>query len=723
MGNSETFDLIFRAVDVPETRDQVNSLGRSVHKMGDESLWAGRQSERSFGLMTKGIRGLAGLFGISGVAFGVKDLVVAGENLQKNQLMLQRALRGTGDAGKAAFNKIDEAAIKSSESGGFGRDEELQSLTQLINTAKKVPGVMNPVNLAMRANQAAINLARADSISYTSAQHYMNQALVGNVNRLKQYVGYILPVTKAQQALVNRQKEIQAQLSLSKMPTYEKDQLKIQLQTTKQMEQQALMQDKLTTGQEIINRLNTGKGFKGAQAAFAGTTQGRLEILKNTFDEVMGSIGQAMLPAVNTVLRDVGGFIKLLSDAKPVVDALGVAVTALGVVAFGKMLHHGLEYFYDDMKSNIETLGNYKRQYSLTGKKIMVANADEVDSLKILQKQQEANTVALEEYANAQKELAQLSMMVSKQYWVNAKGQIKEASATRIARGEAMSYSAAIKEQAVWLERENGAMTEAIALARGDAAAQAEVAGMTEVAAKQTGIMALAQRGQAVASTVAGAATGFAATAVDMLAMSIRMIPGILIFSAITMAMMHMGSIVTWVKNAFVDAYKWISHAWGHLPLVVQLFISPLLTVITHLKQIIHFAGMVGHAIGSAFGGIGHFIGSIFNEGGPVHKTPKYLATGGPIGTDTVPAWLTPGEGVLSRQAMNMIGERGLNLLNSGMNPFGMGGGGPIVIEPGVVNVQLDARTIARAIVQFTLNKAARGPSSLSGGSLATGRA
>lgn len=55
-------------------------------------------------------------------------------------------------------------------------------------------------------------------------------------------------------------------------------------------------------------------------------------------------------------------------------------------------------------------------------------------------------------------------------------------------------------------------------------------------------------------------------------------------------------------------------------------------------------------------------LGPAFAEGGMVRR---YFGTGGPVGTDTVPAWLTPGEGVLSTKGMAALGR-----LNAG------GGGG-----------------------------------------------
>ncbi len=63
----------------------------------------------------------------------------------------------------------------------------------------------------------------------------------------------------------------------------------------------------------------------------------------------------------------------------------------------------------------------------------------------------------------------------------------------------------------------------------------------------------------------------------------------------------------------------------------------------------------------------------------------QHYALGGPVGTDSVPAWLTPGEGVLSR-----VGMRELGRLNSGAS-----GGSS---RPTVVIMQIDKREIGRAI-------------------------
>lgn len=128
--------------------------------------------------------------------------------------------------------------------------------------------------------------------------------------------------------------------------------------------------------------------------------------------------------------------------------------------------------------------------------------------------------------------------------------------------------------------------------------------------------------------------------------------------------------------------------------------------------------GHVGRAIGqiykhSPFG----YLSDIFHWGGGgvvTAKGPRHLQGGGPIGSDYVPAWLSPGEGVLNRVAMSNIGAGGLYAMNSGM------GYGNITIEPAPVILYLDGRILARAVLQQALRKAARGPSTLVGGALTT---
>lgn len=83
--------------------------------------------------------------------------------------------------------------------------------------------------------------------------------------------------------------------------------------------------------------------------------------------------------------------------------------------------------------------------------------------------------------------------------------------------------------------------------------------------------------------------------------------------------------------------------------------------------------------------------------GGPV---TDYLASGGfpghPVGSDTVPAWLTPGEMVIRRASAESIGQPALNYMNqTGKLPSS----GP---ETVTVNMVLDGRVIDTRIVRLS---------------------
>lgn len=84
--------------------------------------------------------------------------------------------------------------------------------------------------------------------------------------------------------------------------------------------------------------------------------------------------------------------------------------------------------------------------------------------------------------------------------------------------------------------------------------------------------------------------------------------------------------------------------------------------------------------------GLGALYGSGRAKGGSI-----YRAGGGPSGTDTVNAWLSPGEFVMRKSAVDRIGVANLNAMNKG----GGAGGNTYAISVST----LDARTAGRVVV------------------------
>jgi len=77
---------------------------------------------------------------------------------------------------------------------------------------------------------------------------------------------------------------------------------------------------------------------------------------------------------------------------------------------------------------------------------------------------------------------------------------------------------------------------------------------------------------------------------------------------------------------------------------------------------------------------------------------PKRMAWGGPSGSDTVPAWLSPGEFVMSRAAVSRIGANNLQAMNSGS------GGGVTLNFPGMVinaSSKSDGEAAAEAFLTY----------------------
>jgi TP901 family phage tail tape measure protein len=176
---------------------------------------------------------------------------------------------------------------------------------------------------------------------------------------------------------------------------------------------------------------------------------------------------------------------------------------------------------------------------------------------------------------------------------------------------------------------------------------------------------------------------------------------------------------------------------------MIGLAVFALVELITHFKQVkqiggevLRGLGIMAHAVGrvfsKVFGTIGHVMSGIahapssllgglahslsfgaLSAGGPVKA--KYMWDGGPVGSDTVPGWLTPGEYVLNRSAVSHVGMPALNALNSGM---GMGGGGNITITPAPVNLYLDSRLLWKGLMHYASSRQARGTGVVGGGML-----
>ena len=668
-------------------RDEMRALADGTKAVGSDAEIAGVKFDKSMGVMRDGLRSAIGFVGAAGLAFGIKDVVSAGMKLQAQQTALKQTLKTTGGEGVDAYSKIADAAEKASTAGGFSTEENLSSANAFLHQT-------HSVSESLTAMSAATDLARARGMGLAQAQNVVMRGLTGATSMMDKYVHGLVPVTTAQQRLTDSSKaQVDAWTNQATAMnaanagsgTRYLQAMELAHGATKAQTEQAEAIDKTATAQRAMALLTAQYG--GQQSKYAQTAQGKLESLGNAFKNLEANMGESLLPEVKAAAGAMEGFAKFLDRNRWAAYALVGVVTALGVDALGGSLVKGAK----DGAKAVKAVGSAAQWV-----------AGKLTSLGAAQ---------AEEGAASDAGAAQMTIF-------------------DVATGEAAVTTDVLTGSVTLL----GVALDALGIGLVIAAVAALVIGIVELvkhfhAVEQAGLVAW--RAIETAATVAwhGIESGFDYT--------VNKLKGywtdITHFGTVAWHGIEHGATTAadWITGAFKSALHWVENAWKNT-----------MSFISHDTPL----GALGQLAGGHIGGALHALSfGALNTGGVVeaHQTAaappsggpslggppaKHLYTGGPAGTDTVPGWLTPGEDVLSRAGATtlngMIGEGGLSALNAGVNPFGggLGGGQNITITPGVAEFRVDGKVLAKAVVHYTLQKAARGPSSLVGGSLVTGR-
>ena len=236
------------------------------------------------------------------------------------------------------------AAEGLSTRGGFAGPDELQALEQFVR-------LTGSASESIKLNAAATNLARGTSLGYTQTQRMIGQVLTGNTGRLQRYLGIIQPVKNAEFALSQAHKvnvmqlEAQSKALGTAGPLWLKQQ-EILHGLTPQELQHAQLLDRQATAMMVLQRIQQRYG--GATAAFSHTTGGAISNLRNQFDILAKTIGQKLLPVLNTLLQFISKHTTLVMILAGVLTGLAViygtvtaaaaaweAITTAGTVAMG----------------------------------------------------------------------------------------------------------------------------------------------------------------------------------------------------------------------------------------------------------------------------------------------------------------------------------------------------------------------------------------------------
>lgn len=157
--------------------------------------------------------------------------------------------------------------------------------------------------------------------------------------------------------------------------------------------------------------------------------------------------------------------------------------------------------------------------------------------------------------------------------------------------------------------------------------------------------------------------------------------------------------------------------------------------LIVHFKAVEHAVSNAFHAVTGFFGGIGHALGIGGTASGsvPAKGTMTYAQEVTQLEKQGTPSYLATALANKMQAAGQFSAVAGTTSLNTAVNGgiggvrgvAGLGAGtdqGPqINIHPHDVVLNLDGRQLARGVVRYTVERAARGPSGLIGGSLVTG--
>lgn len=247
---------------------------------------------------TSGLRNVlgstAGIIGLAGLGFGIKDVVQAGMTWQTQQKSLQQALKNTGQYSAATMKQLDAAAEAGATHGGFAAPQELSAIQQFTTETGNA-------TRAAGLNKEAMDLARGAHLDYGQTVKYIGTAVAGSAGRLSKYLGTIIPVTKYTLGWT-------AAMEAANPVGYA----------------HAEMQNKIATATMISGLIQ--KKFGDQTTAYGKTTAGALSNAKNALDILFQRLGSLVLPLVARIARSAASGVTWVTNHLPQIGAVASRV-------------------------------------------------------------------------------------------------------------------------------------------------------------------------------------------------------------------------------------------------------------------------------------------------------------------------------------------------------------------------------------------------------------
>jgi hypothetical protein len=207
-----------------------------------------------------------GMVGIGGAAYGGYDAIKHAAEMNSIETATRSSLKSVGALHTGTMSKIDSAVTSSAMHGGFGQKQQLEGILQYA-------GETRSATEATKLNTAATSLARGAHLEYSQAQKMVAMGVTGSTGRLQKYLGIIMPVKTAVEAMSEAEKKANP--------------LKLKA---------AELADKQATARKVQGIIEQKYG--GATAAYNKTAAGQMSNLKNTVGLLEDKIGKALLPVL-----------------------------------------------------------------------------------------------------------------------------------------------------------------------------------------------------------------------------------------------------------------------------------------------------------------------------------------------------------------------------------------------------------------------------------------
>ena len=337
-------------------------LGSDIVVTGQASTKAASEHEKhssSLKNLDKEARGASSGLGILGgslsrvAAFGsntfllgllgggiVKSIVDTTRQIQEGQAQLAGELQNIGAGGQT--DQVDAFLKKLSALSGFTETDLIPGMTRLLSVTKDVGKAEADASLAT-------DVARKYNLDYSDALRIVSLIEAGRLRGLQQYVGNIVPVTTATDALKNKVAELTA------------EHIKADPAERLHLEHLAKLSDQSATAAAGMDALR--QRTQGADAAFQQTSAGHLADFRVAIENLENDLGKVLIPDIDSLVqwldKTVERWDKSGAAARDMQTVVGLVKS--GISALGTVLPP-VWHFLDDIA---QTMGGWKIAFEI----------------------------------------------------------------------------------------------------------------------------------------------------------------------------------------------------------------------------------------------------------------------------------------------------------------------------------------------------------------------